>query len=192
MRPHCSPLCVVGCALCAVRCVLYALWCAEEQVHVITEELTIESVDAALAHGPYGRCVYHCDNDVVDNQVVTFQFSDGSTGTFSMIGFTKEVCQRKTRIFGTRGVIEGDSEHIKVFDFLTRREQHETPSYRGPASRLSGHGYADLHLMSAFVDAVRSGDATKILSDPRETLASHVLVFLAEQARLERRIVTIE
>lgn len=60
-------------------------------VSVITEDLTPEGVTKALQEGPYGRCAYSCDNNVMDNQVVNMQFEDGTTASFTMIAFS-EVC----------------------------------------------------------------------------------------------------
>ena len=68
-------------------------------VDVLTPEPTFASVTAALENGPYGRCVYECDNDVVDNQVVAMQFAGGRTAVFTMTAFNQQA-DRKTRIFG--------------------------------------------------------------------------------------------
>ncbi len=158
-------------------------------VDVITSDLTEAGVTAALRDGPYGRCVYACDNDVVDHQVVNIEFDGGPTATFTMTAFT-EMSDRKTRIFGTRGRIEGDGRMLRVLDFLTDRE--ETIDTRAPAgSILGGHGGGDYRLMQGFVAAVGERDPAKILSGPAETLESHLAVFAAERARREGRVVEI-
>jgi predicted dehydrogenase len=160
-------------------------------VSVITDDHTRDGVARALREGPYGRCVYACDNDVVDNQVVALQFADGATANFTMTAFTP-TSHRQTRIFGTRGHIEADGEKITAFDFVTERETVTDTSGAGDsATAASGHGGGDYGLMKAFVEAVATGDQGKVWSGPDETLASHRLVFAAERARCERRVVSL-
>ncbi|XP_030624632.1 uncharacterized protein LOC115807665 [Chanos chanos] len=150
----------------------------------------IESVTEALKTGPYGRCVYECDNDVCSNQVVNMEFEGGLTAAFSMVAFTKEICQRKTTIYGSKGELSYDGNEIKVFDFLTQNTTKHSTDVRVPQSFcMSGHGAADYHLVDAFISAVANKDASLIRSGPKETLASHKLVFQAERSRLENRVV---
>ena len=65
-----------------------------------TEEKLIE----ALKTGPYGKCVFHCNNNVVDHQVVNLNMTDGTTMSFTMCGFTAET-SRYAKFMGTRGEV---------------------------------------------------------------------------------------
>ena len=90
----------------------------------------MSSLTRALETGPYGRCVYDCDNDVCDSQMVNLAFQGGAVANLTMVAFTKELCQRYTRITGSRGEIkwEGKAEGpIIVYDFLTQTEKHIMP-----------------------------------------------------------------
>ncbi len=151
-------------------------------VDVLTEDTTVAGVTEALRTGPYGRCVYECDNDVVDNQVVNMLFDGGRTGTFTMTAFNASA-HRKTRLFGTKGELYSDGPRIEHFDFMTdKTEVIDTEA--GDATILGGHGGGDYGLMTAFIQAVADNDASKILSGPAQTLESHMMVFAAERARL--------
>jgi predicted dehydrogenase len=166
-------------------------WIIDYCVSVITDDHTREGVTRALREGPYGRCVYASDNDVVDNQVVILDFADGATANFTMTAFTPTF-HRQTRLFGTRGYIETDSVRIRVFDFVTEKETIvDTSVAEGSATAASGHGGGDYGLMKAFIAAVATSDPHKVWSGPDETLASHRIVFAAEQARRERRVVPL-
>ena len=161
-------------------------------VDVLTSDTTIAGVTEALRNGPYGRCVYACDNDVVDHQVVAMQFASGATATFTMTGFTQQR-DRETRIFGTRGELFGDGSKIVVHDFLTdRTETIQIEPTRGDTEHAAaGHGGGDARLIARFVAAIETGDRTQILSGPTESLESHLMVFAAEEARRESRVVDI-
>jgi len=152
---------------------------------------TLAAVEQALRFGPYGRCVYACDNDVVDNQTVMLEFEGPVTATFTMTAFTPTL-HRSTRIFGTRGFIDTDFVTVKVFDFLTETETvHDTRVGADAATAAAGHGGGDYFIMKAFVHALATGDPSGIWSGPEASLESHRIVFAAEQARLEKRIVTL-
>ena len=159
-------------------------------VDVVSPDTSVEALTRALREGPYGRCVYACDNDVVDHQVVNLEFDGGATAAFTMTAFTK-ADHRQTRIFGTRGQITGDGAKLKVFDFLTDTEEVVDTETSADGSLLSGHGGGDFGLMQAFIKAVATGDRRQILSGPDETLESHLMVFAAEQARREQRVTGI-
>ena len=157
---------------------------------VLTPEPDYASVMQALKTGPYGRCVYACDNDVVDHQVVNMQFASGVTTSLTMTAFTP-MSDRKTRLFGSKGMIEGDGRTLRCFDFLSRAETVYDSFDDVDSSAAGGHGGGDYALMKAFVQAVADNDASKISSGPRETLESHEMVFAAEQARREGRVVKL-
>ncbi|WP_431902464.1 hypothetical protein [Nonomuraea sp. bgisy101] len=141
---------------------------------------------AAAADGrsanPYGRFVYDCDNDVVDQQVVTLEFARGATASFTMTAFTP-LEHRKPRVFGTHGFAEGDGRHIRIVDFMTGAEETPDTGTNAGASLAHGHGGGDAGLIMAFIDAVAAGDQAPLGADPAEALAGHHVVWAAERAR---------
>ena len=158
-------------------------------VDILTSDTSEAGVLRALREGPYGRCVYQCDNDVVDHQVVIMQFDGGKTAAFTMTTFN-DTMQRKTRIFGTKGDIYADGSTVRIFDFLTEKiATFEIPDDN--IEHLTGHGGGDYALMDHFTKAVATRDRQFIFSGPQETLESHTVVFAAEQARREKRVVSL-
>jgi predicted dehydrogenase len=149
---------------------------------VVIDDFTPAALDGALRDGPYGRCVYACDNDVVDHQVVALEYPGATTATFTMTAFS-QAAPRSTRLFGTRAELAGDGHVLRVYDFLARSERLVTPA-PAPSAAGEGHGGGDAGLMDAFTAAVATGRRELIKSGPRESLASHLAVFAAERARL--------
>lgn len=153
---------------------------------VITPEPSPETVEYALWEGPYGRCVYVCDNDVVDHQVVLLEFVGGATATFTMTGFS-EPANRRTTIYGTHGELRCDGVTISVLDFRTESWR----TCHVPGAGGGDHTDGDHGVISAFIEAIATGDAGRISSSAEASLHSHRAVFAAEQARLERRVVNL-
>ncbi len=117
------------------------------------ENLSPEQRWEALKTSPYGRCVYHCDNDVVDHQTLNMEFEDGVTCTFTMHGHS-DVEGRTLRWDGTRATLFGDfsdgrPHSIRIVDHGSQREEVIYPT-----TGDSGHGGGDFGLMRAFVQSL--------------------------------------
>jgi predicted dehydrogenase len=158
-------------------------------VCVLAAESSAEAIRQALREGPYGRCVYRCDNDVVDHQVVDLEFGGGKTGTFMMTAFAAG--GRRTRLFGSHGEIHGDWRYIRLTRFLD--DSTETIDTQAASETIrGGHGGGDGGLMDSFLAACYENDPSRILSGPAETLETHLAVFAAERARRRGTVEAVE
>ncbi|KAL1998451.1 hypothetical protein VTN02DRAFT_6152 [Thermoascus thermophilus] len=160
-----------------------------------------ETPDAAIARRAwYGRCVYESDNSVCDDQVVTITW-DGDTAktaTFHMIAPTEKQCQRRGRVYGTQGELSYDGRRIRIYDFRTRSATVvEIPPQS--AEEEKAHGGGDYGLTRAFVAAVdavenegwdvQAAQARFVGCTLEEVVRSHAVVFAAEEARREEKVV---
>lgn len=153
----------------------------------LAHEVNEQTITEALKTGQWGRCVYACDNDAVDHQVVAMEFERGKTVSFTMTGFTF-YDHRQTRLFGTRGEAVGNGETITVNDFLTGESRVIDAGASDPSLR-GGHGGGDIKMMEAFTRAIAEDDPSYIRSGAEESLESHLMAFAAERSRKERRVV---
>src|SRR5438132_360761 len=156
-------------------------------VAAVTSDRTPEGVMRALETGPYGRCVYRSDNDAVDHQVVLMRFAGGLSVSLTMQG-ASHLEGRTIRIDGTRATLLANEARaeMEIHDHRTGQAERITRP-RG----VGGHGGGDDGLMRAFVGAIQ-GDRAGVLTSAREAVASHLMAFAAEQARLSGEAVDME
>lgn len=137
---------------------------------------------------PFGRCVYHCDNNVVDHQVVQIEFEGGVTASFTMAGHNYHE-RRICKISCTNGEIiyDGSERVVRAWTFSPQREMVVRPlDIKGT------HGGSDRIIMDAFVRAIRQGSNEGLLTSARTALESHLMAHAAEAARREHTVVDLK
>ncbi len=164
------------------RAVDYRDW----PISVISEATSPDARRLALENGPWGRCVYYCDNDVVDHQIVNMEMESGASAVLAMHGHSHRET-RSMRYDGTRATLRGlfcygMGDVIEIHDHNSGRVERIQPQ-----AGASGHGGGDDGLMAAFVRTVR-GEAEP-LTNGRASLESHLMAFAAEQARVEGSVI---
>ncbi|MEZ4509984.1 MAG: Gfo/Idh/MocA family oxidoreductase [Eubacteriales bacterium] len=159
-------------------------------VSVITDDISPAGRLKALREGPYGRCVYRCDNDVVDHQSTVLEFEDGVTATMTLSAFTDFRHGRTIHVMGSHGEIRAkmSDETIEVTNFRTggvRSTENPLPGGMG-----DGHGGGDMGLIAAFVEMeLQEGGA--FASSIRNSIQSHLICIAAEDSRKHHTVVDI-
>lgn len=141
-----------------------------------------EGMEKLLRETDYGRCVYACDNDVVDHQIVNLRFEGGITVAHQMESYT--YCGgRETRIFGTRGEIIGNGRTLTIRRFDNRTTTVWDSVLEAGSPVNSSHGGGDFGLMNELVRQLTAGDPAGYLPIFEASLESHRIAFAAEASR---------
>ena len=151
----------------------------------VPEGKTIDEViEEQLRYGLYGRCVYRCDNDVVDHQIVSMEMESEVTINFSMDVFTVKD-NRETHICLTEGEIDGGETRLKVCRF--RGVKEEVYDFSDLAHQPF-HAGADLNIVADFIDAIQK-NRRNVVTSIEQSVESHRICFEAERSRKEQRTI---
>ncbi len=157
---------------------------------VLTEDQTEEGILKALREGPYGRCVFDCDNNVCDNQVTDIEFENGVTATFHLSGLTNKM-HRTIKVMCENGDICGDDSE----DFITINKYSPNYLYEGETRRVDVnseegfHGGGDYRLTMDFLTALEhKGETVEIRSGIEQSVESHLMAYAAEESRVSGQV----
>ena len=171
----------------------FYVWSGLEHIEEPSIEQKIESLKG---DNPHGRCVWRCDNDVVDHQCVSIEFADGATATHNLVGGTSRP-SRSIHLLGSKGEIQGNLEESKfvvrhidprpgrefsedVVDLKVGGDMH---------GAFGGHGGGDARLAEDFVRFLRGEEPSISCTTIEDSVNGHLIGFRADKARVERRVV---
>ncbi len=175
-----------GCLYDAERLYLTDPHCGYERVkngwpvNVVATDPDPDKLRAALRTGPYGRCVYRCDNDVADHQTVNLLFEGGASASFIVSAFTDE-CYRTVKVTGSLGQVEGNMTEntlrLQVFG-----QPERVIDLNEEKGEYSGHGGGDYGLLHSLFALLESGRVDG-LTGVDASVESHVMALAAEWSR---------
>lgn len=152
---------------------------------------TDDEVKKAISENNYGRCVFKCDNNVVDHQTVNMLFEDNVTVTFTMNAFSSG--GRYINIYGTKGEIRAalnGNTPIKVYLNATKTTEEIQSS--GTDGILGGHGGGDVGIVKTLYDYMIGEYDGVSVPTIEESCYNHLVTFAAEYSRKNGTVVDVE
>lgn len=157
---------------------------------------TDEDVIESLKTTQYGKCVFKCDNDVVDHQTVNMQFEGGITASMTMCAFTKG--GRRIRIMGTKGDLIADmnkppEKAMEFYNFATNEIEYLPFNCDVTGdSIVGGHGGGDAGIVFDLYSYLNNEISSEKVSEIVVSCKNHMLSFAGEEARLSSDVINME
>ena len=157
---------------------------------VVCLEQTEEALMQALKNGPYGRCVYRCDNNVCDHMSMILEFEDGITATFSLTAQTSP-CHRNIHIMMEDGEIIADDgkREIMIRKHISSQADTFTERTIQVRTNASGHGGGDAGIMEDFTASLGKDGQTR--SSITLSVESHLMAYALEHSRVTGQMVDL-
>ncbi len=173
---------------------IYDAWQAYQPIlgkwpaDVVCLEPTEEALKEALRTGPYGRCVYRCDNNVCDHMSILMEFDNSVTATFSLTAQSTDI-HRNIHIMCEFGEIFADDLNKSITVSRFRRNQAEPRSSQviPVEDSNSGHGGGDSGIMEDFTASLHSGSQCR--SSISLSVESHLMACAIEESRLSGKVI---
>lgn len=147
-------------------------------------ELPEEPIMEFLRTSDWGRCVYRCDNNVVDHQVVAAKMENGVTASLTMTAFD---CNRTIEVHGTKGSLRGGGplQDGGAYELWFRDhgsgDIEQIPVPEPEADGYASHGGGDFGIINSLDRLFVGPDA---MPPGLEGIAGHRLAYRAENSRL--------
>lgn len=150
-------------------------------------EPTIDKLKKSLVKGPYGRCVYQCDNNVMEQHNTLMQLSNGTTVKLSMSGLSKDM-YRSMHIFGTKGEIIAVDKNkelkVNIYGGASYNIKQKT-------KKSKGHLGGDTGIIRDFVELISKGINSDRITYISDSIESHRNALISEQSRINGKIISI-
>lgn len=158
-------------------------------IHVPNTEAQLRE---AYKNGPYGQCVFACDNDVADHQTVTMHFDNDVVATLTLTGFTDKLGRRMV-FHGTHGQIELNetTEKLILTPFGQEETVIDTATLVADLGEDSfGHGGGDVMIVRSLYDVLSQGARSD--TSLEKSVESHWIALAAEESRKSGKAVRLQ
>lgn len=143
-----------------------------------------ERIQALKTRNPHGICIFKTDADIVDQQVMTVKFSNGSVGVHTLFSSAMRA-GRSIKVYGTLGEIEGFTEDsafkVRTYNkyniLFNERTEKITEDIRN-----DNHYGGDSRLMEDCVNVFSGLKPSISTSGLKQSVYSHLIVYAADES----------